>query len=62
MKRVTTPREPPVVIPVVVVAVHVHIALAVVPVEGRVALCENSSKTLSAKKSADCIVFSIIMP
>ena len=33
MKRVATAREQPIVIPVIVVAVHVHIALVVPPVE-----------------------------
>lgn len=37
MKRVTTARKPPVVVPVVVVAVDVHVALVVPPVEsGRI--------------------------
>jgi hypothetical protein len=36
MKRVAETSEPPVVVPVVVVAVHVHVALVVVPaIEGR---------------------------
>ena len=34
MKRVADAREPPVVIPLVVVAVDVHVALVVPPVEG----------------------------
>ncbi|MCC6198814.1 hypothetical protein IT401_01190 [Candidatus Nomurabacteria bacterium] len=37
MKQVADPRKPPVVVPVVVIAVHVHITLVVpvVAVEGR---------------------------
>jgi hypothetical protein len=35
MKRVATTRKPPVVIPVIVVAVDVHVPLAVPPVERR---------------------------
>ena len=35
MKRVSDAREPPVVIPVVVVLVHVHVLLVVPAVEGR---------------------------
>jgi hypothetical protein len=31
MKRVATPGKPPVIIPIVVIAVDVHIALVVVP-------------------------------
>lgn len=36
MKRVAETSKPPVVIPVIVVLVHVHVALAIPPVEIRV--------------------------
>jgi len=35
MKRVATATEPPVVIPVIVIAVDVHVPLVVPPIEGR---------------------------
>lgn len=38
MKRVATPREPDVAVPVVVVTIHVDFALVAVPVKVRVAL------------------------
>ena len=45
MKRLADTREPPVVVPVVVVAVHIHIALAVPPIE-RGESCDKPSKPL----------------
>jgi len=42
IKRVADAGEPPVVIPVVVVAVDVHVALVVPPVERGIALCKAS--------------------
>lgn len=46
MKRVANAREPPVVVPVVVVAVDVHLALVVPTVERGVALYGVSSASL----------------
>jgi len=40
MKRVATPRKPVVAVPVVVVAIHVHLALIVPMVEDRVVRIE----------------------
>ena len=43
MKRVAEASDPPVVIPVIVVAVDVHVALVVPPVERGVAMCDKPS-------------------
>jgi hypothetical protein len=44
MKRVATHREPPVVVPVIIVLVDVHLALAIPAIEDRVAnLYEEAS-------------------
>jgi hypothetical protein len=65
MKRVPDPREPPIVIPIVVVAVAVHIALVVVPaVEREVAVdrYEAPSWPLPIEYSPGCIACGIGMP
>jgi len=58
MKRVADAREPPVVVPVVVVAVDVHVALVVPPVE-RGELYKTPSIPLFVECSLNCIEFAI---
>ena len=61
-KRVAEASEEPVVVPVVVVAVHVHPAVIVPAVERRVAVCKMPSAPPSLECSQDCILFGIVMP
>ena len=61
MKRIAHASEPPVVIPVIVVAVDIHIALAVPPVE-RGESWSVPSLPLPLECSRGCIVFGIVMP
>lgn len=42
-ERVANTREEPIVVPVIVVLVHVHLALVIPAVERRVAMCEIPS-------------------
>jgi|GEM_PF-1840006 len=42
MKRVAEASEPPIVVPIVVVAVNVHVALVVRAVEDRIACVRNA--------------------
>ena len=62
MKRVANARKPPVVVPVVVVAVDVHLALVVPTVERGVILYEVSSISLPLEYSQSCIESGIVMP
>ena len=62
MKRVANARKPPVVVPVVVVAVDVHLALVVPTVERGVALYGVSSFSLPLEYSQSCIESGIVMP
>ncbi len=62
MKRVANTGEPPVVVPVVVVAVDVHLALVVPTVEHGVALYGVSSISLPLEYSQSCIESGIVMP
>jgi hypothetical protein len=55
MKRVADAREPPIVIPVVVVAVAIHVALAVPPVEREVTAYGAPSVPLPIEYSPGCI-------
>lgn len=61
MKRVANAREPPVVVPVIVVAVDVQVALVIPPLE-RGELCKILSIPLPPEYSQGCILFGIIMP
>ena len=54
MKRFADAGEPPVVIPVVVVAVDVHVTLAIPPIE-RGELCNESSLPPPLEYSQGCI-------
>ena len=56
MKRVADTADPPVVVPVIVVAVDVHFALVVPPIE-RDELCSVPSMPLPIECSLGCIVF-----
>ncbi len=58
MKKVADTAEPPIVVPVVVVAVHVHVALVVPAIEAR-ELCKVPSVPLPLEYSRSCIVFGI---
>lgn len=60
MKRVADAREPPVVIPVIVVAVDVHVTLVVPPVE-RGELYKMPSLPLPVECSLSCIEFAIVI-
>jgi len=62
MKRVADARKPPVVVPVVVVAVHKHLALVIPTVERGVALYKVSSAPLPLECSRGCIESGITMP
>ena len=62
MPRVANTGEPPVVVPVVVVAVDVHLALVVPTVERGVALYGVSSISLPLEYSQSCIESGIVMP
>lgn len=62
MKWVANTGEPPVVVPVVVVAVDVHLALVVPTVERGVALYGVSSISLPLEYSRSCIESGIVMP
>ena len=62
MKRVAHASKPPVVVPVVVVAVDVHLALVVPTVERGVALYGVSSISLPLEYSQGCIESGIVMP
>jgi hypothetical protein len=62
MKRVAHAREPPIVVPVVVVAVDVHVALAIPPVERGESYAAPSWPPPVERRSPGCIVFGIVMP
>ena len=61
MKRFADAREPPIVVPVVVIAIDVHVAL-VVPAVERGELCRVPPISPPLEYSRGCIVFGIVMP
>ena len=64
MKRFADAREPPIVVPVVVIAIDVHVALVVPAVEGG-NIVQNAihatTQCKSLRQFLGCIVFRIIM-
>jgi len=52
MKRVSDAGEPPAVVPVVVVAVDVHVALAVPPVEGAERSVRSATRSTTRRSLA----------
>ena len=55
MKRVADASKPPVVVPVIVIAIAVHVALVVPPVEREVPAYGEPSLPLSFEYSRGCI-------
>ena len=62
MKKVANASKPPVVVPVVVVAVDIHLALVIPTVECGVALYRVSSASPPLEHSQGCIESGITMP
>ena len=60
MKRVAKTSEPAVVVPIIVVAVDVHVALAVPPAEDRESVQEAFRATASRLFDTGCILFEIL--